>query len=1069
MLDNNIFQSIFDSQDKIIVFSLDKEYRYTSFSKAHKYVMKQIWGVDIKLGVKMLDSIKKEDDMQKAKKNFDRALSGESFVLTEEYGDEELLRVFYDDYYAPVRDKQNNIIGLSVFVIDVTERTQIANKLERQNQEYASVNEELRQTNEELLVSKEKVEKNEKALKEAQKIAKIGSWELDIVDDKLFWSDEIYRIFGVEPQSFNATYDTFLSYIYPDDRDRVNKAYLSHLDEKKSYNIIHRILVNGKIKYVNERCNTIFDKKDNPIRSLGTIADITEQVLIQQELTKIKNEVEKTQLMLEHVISNSSSTIWKMSLDANGDFYDVFMSNVIDKFLRLPEGSINNNYDKFISYVLPEYLPCIEETFEDGFKNVGKYVSCDYQIKRADGSLAWFLTKGQAVLENGKLVAYGSTSDITERKNIEKSLTESERKFRSIFENVPLGIFHYDKNGVIISCNQNFVKIIGSSKEVLLGLDMLNLKDQKLIEALKLSLQGQKGVYEGDYQSITANKTTPIKVYFEPFISENNEVIGGIGVVEDITERKSAQEDLKRQNEKLKHLNDELISAKELAEKNEYKIRYMFESTLTGFIYLDTEGNILDVNEATVNIMGSPSAEATKQINVLKFKPLVDLGFAADVQKCISNKDIVINHIHYISKWKKSIYLKYFIVPVLNNGEVTNIWANFLDLTDLWKSKNELEKAKLKAEESDRLKSEFINNMSHEIRTPMNAIMGFSDLLGDENLTPENRQYYTKIIQNSSNQLLRIINDILEISKLGTKQVKVIKSEVNINDLLLELFSVFDIRAKERNLSLYLNKNLIDSKSVIYTDASKLNKILSNLLENALKFTNKGFVELGYKLIDNQVNTAEKIMQIYVKDTGIGINNEKQKIIFDRFSQEDIQVSKKVGGLGLGLAIAKENAMLIGGEITLESEKGKGSTFYVNIPYEKVDFKEEISIDEADKILVLVAEDEEVNFLFLETLLENFNEKIEVIHAKNGQEAVEICKVKRNVKLVFMDLKMPVMNGFEATKNIKQICPDLPVVAQTAYSTKEDEQKAINAGCSYFISKPINKDIITEIFEKYLK
>lgn len=376
-----------------------------------------------------------------------------------------------------------------------------------------------------------------------------------------------------------------------------------------------------------------------------------------------------------------------------------------------------------------------------------------------------------------------------------------------------------------------------------------------------------------------------------------------------------------------------------------------------------------------------------------------------------------------------------------------------------------------KAEESDRLKTQFINNMSHEIRTPMNGILGFSNLLSKPTLSESKKEYYIKIIQNSGNQLLRIIDDILEISILGTKQVTVNEEEFCLNDLLLELFSIFDIKAKENKTPLYLKKGLSDKASNIKSDKSKILKILGNLIENALKFTNSGFIEFGYSLIKDA--EPKQMIEIYVKDTGIGIRPEKQELIFERFSQEEKENPGNIGGLGLGLSIAKENAELLGGNISLKSEKGKGATFFVNIPYKQVNTSshnvslKEIARELQEKFVVLVAEDEEVNYLFIETLLEDeINLKCEIIHAKNGAEAVEICKQNTNIDLVLMDIKMPLMNGYEALELIKEFCPDLPIIAQTAYSSASDKEKALLAGFDDFISKPIILEELREIINK---
>lgn len=421
-----------------------------------------------------------------------------------------------------------------------------------------------------------------------------------------------------------------------------------------------------------------------------------------------------------------------------------------------------------------------------------------------------------------------------------------------------------------------------------------------------------------------------------------------------------------------------------------------------------------------------------------------------------------------------SFLLSFIIFTLLNTISIAKKIANNLTLNLsekneelvltnnlLKESYTEIKIAKEKAEESNNLKNEFLNNMSHEIRTPLNGILGFTEFLNNPNLSEEKKKNFIKIIQSSGQQLMQIIDDIIDISILGTKQIKVIESKVCLNDLMMELFSIFDIKAKENKTPLYLKNGLSDFKSTIITDKTKLNKVISNLLENSLKFTNEGSIEFGYQLKNNE-------LEIYVKDTGIGIDSKKHELIFERFVQAEKELSKKTGGLGLGLSIVKENVELIGGKIRLESEKGKGSTFLITIPYKPV-YSIDEKIDKSKKI-ILIAEDEEVNYLYLESLL-NEIEKLDcqIIHAKNGQEAIDMCKINPTIDLVLMDVKMPLVNGYEATAKIRAFNKKLPIVALTAYTGNEEREKSILAGCDDFISKPINLQTFNSLIDKYLK
>lgn len=381
------------------------------------------------------------------------------------------------------------------------------------------------------------------------------------------------------------------------------------------------------------------------------------------------------------------------------------------------------------------------------------------------------------------------------------------------------------------------------------------------------------------------------------------------------------------------------------------------------------------------------------------------------------------------------------------------------------RTKDELIQAKEHAEESDRLKSSFLSNMSHEIRTPMNSIIGFAELLAHPNLTDDKQKTYTSIIIDSSKQLLGLVTDIMDISRIETGDVRIVREETIINDLIMNLFSEFNSKAREKNLTLLPYKTLTDSESTVFTDKIRLHQIIANLLSNALKFTPDGYIKFGYNLVDNQ-------LEFYVSDTGIGITPQFQKRIFERFMQANNNLTRKYGGTGLGLAICKKLVELMGGSIAVESIPQKGATFRFTIPYEPLYNKSNgISLQNVETNVplsdcILVAEDEEINYLFMEEILSSMN--LKTIHAKDGKEAVEICKKNEDIKLVFMDIKMPVMNGFDATRHIKVIRPQLPVIAQTAYTSPEDQQKAQSVGCDDFVGKPIDREILIKLLNKYL-
>ncbi len=395
------------------------------------------------------------------------------------------------------------------------------------------------------------------------------------------------------------------------------------------------------------------------------------------------------------------------------------------------------------------------------------------------------------------------------------------------------------------------------------------------------------------------------------------------------------------------------------------------------------------------------------------------------------------------------------------NGELTLVGI-YQDITERKQIEDELIKAKIKAQENDKLKSAFLANMSHEIRTPMNGIIGFSEMMSAPDLNSEKRKYYAGIIHNSCHQLLSLINDIIDISKIETNQVSLNDDIVDLPVLLLKLFSFFSPSAKKNSINLYIKRDLDTDHLKTVTDEAKLNQIIMNLLGNALKFTRQGWVELGCR------QRSDTELEFYVRDTGKGIRSENLEMIFERFRQEETSLSMNHGGTGLGLAISKAYVELLGGRIGVESVPDQGSTFHFTIPFKApVTRAEPISgtahqnPDWRDKT-ILIAEDEEFNLIYLEELLSLT--RVKILHAVNGKEAVELCRSHPEINLVLMDIKMPVMNGIEALQAIHVFRPDLPIVANTAYAMSGDQEKLIQSGFSGYIAKPFAKnDLLNKI------
>ncbi|MBN2814521.1 MAG: response regulator [Bacteroidales bacterium] len=714
--------------------------------------------------------------------------------------------------------------------------------------------------------------------------------------------------------------------------------------------------------------------------------------------------------------------------------------------------------------------------------------------------------------DNGEVIGIaGIAREIVDNSMMEKTLHEREEQFSALLQHSSDAISIINRQGRIIFENSQKNKISDFEIGELLHqpfIEMVHPDDVGQIrQAIKETLSNPGRQIKKEYRSLHKNKRW---IYVESIFSNqlSNPAIRGIIVnSRDVSDRKMAELKERVYHDNLIFLSNSALELLGLSSKDEIysyipeKLVGFLESAVVVVTSYDEAGNIFVVEsyaglesftrEIEAILSGSiigltfPAGELPENYEnagtvitlkddllesavgplgpgeLTKIKTLLNLHKTYNISLARDNKRL--GNITILTLNKSIIKFKHIIETFVHQVSVA------LHRSQL---EYELIKAKDKAEESDKLKTAFLANMSHEIRTPMNGILGFAEMLNDDTLSRANRKKYLNIINSNGKMLINLIDDIIDFAKIESDQVNILEDDFSLNGLLDQVQSTFLTRSMKRDKSkvrIIIKKPFPDEKSFIRSDPTRLRQVLTNLVGNAIKFTHNGFIEFGYNLADG------RMLQFYVKDTGIGIEADKLQLIFERFMQADSSPSRKYGGSGLGLAISKGLVELLGGKMWAESFVGEGSTFYFTIPFVSANKKTEHKIESKppkahhnwDGKLFLVAEDDKFSYKFLEGFLKQT--KAEVMRASDGREAVELCRNTPGIDLVLMDIQMPEMNGLTATEEIKKFNPGVPIIAQTANAINEERLRCMEAGCDDFITKPVNINELYEKIEKWLR
>lgn len=931
-------------------------------------------------------------------------------------------------------DDTGNLVCLEGFIADVTERKQSEIKLKE-------IQKRMRLLYDHMVQGVVFIDKNEQITFANPAAERILGLTIDQMNGREV-SDPRWKAIHEDGSEYPAP--THPSMIALHTKQEVNNAIMGVFNPVD--NQYHWLNINA-IPSINKNTGEV-------IEVLVTFEDITESYLTRKKLEENEEKYRSLVTQMEQGLA-----VHQAIFDEKGKMVDYIFIDINDSYTKL----VGLNRD-IIGKRVREVLPNIEEYWIETFAKVvetGEHVHYENYVAELDQYFE--VTVYRNMPGQFAVLVTNTTERVKSRKQLEElyeRLKDSEARFRLAMEATSDGLWDWNLITNEVYYSPGYFKMLGYDendfkKHYKTWTSLLFPEDkdsaiQRVDEAIRsgsnsYSLEFRMTTKSGDWIWVLSRGKV---VEWD----ENGKPTRLIGTHSDITARKLYEEEVLRTKET--YLN-------------------IFNSVKEAIFILSSKGTFLDVNRSALHMYGYSRSEIIGQTPVFLAAP--DRN---DIQGLLKTFYMVfeLGGTSQFEFWGKKangeIFPKEIIVSKGKYFGQDVIIATARDITLQKQLIEELTQAKDAAIESDTLKSAFLANMSHEIRTPMNAIIGFSQFLEDDELRPDEKKEYLSIINQKGKDLLQLIDDILDLSKIEAGQLTLFLSNGDVATVVYEVVNTFKSQNRleeyhfDKKVEIRIGKTNPTSLEC-KTDFYRLKQVLNNLVSNAMKFTEEGYVEVGYELIDDEI-------QFYVKDTGIGIHPESISKIFERFRQGDeYYQTRKYGGTGLGLSICKGIVNVLEGNIWVESEFGMGATFYFTIKYEPINYEQEqlvekVKIPKAIKnkhLKVLIAEDEYSNFQLIRRLLEKYYE-VDIIYAKNGQEAVELCELNNDIDVIFMDIRMPIKSGVQALQEIREKGYSMPVVALTAFALVEEKRNIESAGFDGYVTKPFKKEDIIDILEK---